>query len=100
MISENRYLTKVAFITAAGFLLDSQLLYDNVIPWKRFPFYWPFVREIYPSSVDSHHNGQATRALVCFYANLNGWTKVECKWFETPWCSLWRHEALFPGRTV
>ena len=29
--------------------------HDDVIKWKRFPHYWPFVKGIHWSLVDSHH---------------------------------------------
>ena len=33
-------------------------LLDDVIKWKHFPRYWPFVRGIYRSPVNSPHKGQ------------------------------------------
>ena len=32
--------------------------YDDVIKWKHFPRYWPFVRGIHCSPVNSPHKGQ------------------------------------------
>ena len=40
---------------------------DDVIKWKRFPRYWPFVREIHRSSVDSPHKGQWRGAWIFFF---------------------------------
>ena len=69
-------------------------IHDDVIKWKHFPRYWPFVRGIHRSPVNSPHKGQWRGALVFFYyLRLNkrlsnqlwGW------WFETPPCPLWRH---------
>ena len=69
-------------------------MHDNVIKWKHFPRYWPFVRGIQRSSINSPHTGQWRGALVfCLICALNkrlgkqsrGW------WFETPWRPLWRH---------
>ena len=34
------------------------LLHDDVIKWKHFPHYWPFVLEIHQSPVNSHHRSQ------------------------------------------
>ena len=34
------------------------LVYDDVIKWKHFPRYWPFVRGIHRSPVNSRHKGQ------------------------------------------
>ena len=33
-------------------------LHDDVIKWKHFPRYWPFVRGIHRSPVNSPHKGQ------------------------------------------
>ena len=38
--------------------------YDDVIKWKPFPRYWPFVRGIHRSPVNSPHKGQWRGALV------------------------------------
>ena len=66
------------------------VFHDDVIEWKPFPRYWPFVRGI--------HRWPAQRPVtrsfdVFFDLRLNkrlskqswGW------WFETPSCPLWRH---------
>ena len=62
---------------------------DDVIKRKQFPLYWPFVRGIHRSPVNSPH-----AELWCFLdLRLSkrlgkqswGW------WFETPSPSLWRH---------
>ena len=39
-------------------------LHDDVIQWKHFPRYWPFVRGIHRSPVNSPHKGQWRRALM------------------------------------
>ena len=41
--------------------------HDDVIKWKHFPRYWPFVRGIHRSPVDSPHKGQWRRAFVVFF---------------------------------
>ena len=48
---------------------------DDVIKWKHFPRYWPFVRGIHRSLVDSHHKGQWRGAVMLFFicAWTNGW---------------------------
>ena len=38
--------------------------HDDVIKWKHFPHYWPFVRGIYRSTVNSPHKGQRRGALI------------------------------------
>ena len=49
--------------------------HDDVIKWKHFPRYWPFVREIHRSPVNSPHKGQRRGALMfslsCGW--INGW---------------------------
>ena len=39
-------------------------LHDNVIKWKHFPRYWPFVRGIHRSPINSPHKGQICGALM------------------------------------
>ena len=50
-------------------------LHDDVIKWKHFPRYWPFVRGIHRSPVNSPHKGQRRGALmlslICIW--INGW---------------------------
>ena len=45
---------------------------DDVIKWKHFPRYWPFVRGIHRSPVNSPHKGKWRGALMFFFdARLN-----------------------------
>ena len=39
-------------------------MHDDVIKWKHFPRYWPFVRGIHRSPVNSPHKGQWRGALM------------------------------------
>ena len=39
-------------------------VHDDVIKWKHFPRYWPFVRGIHRSPVNSPHKGQWRGALM------------------------------------
>ena len=43
---------------------DHVLHHDGVIKWKHFPCYWPFVRGIHRSPVNSPHKGQRRGALM------------------------------------
>ena len=68
--------------------------HDDVIKWKHSPRYWPFVRGIHRSPVNSPHKGQWRGALV--FSLICAWIKSLGKqswgwWFETPSRSLWRH---------
>ena len=53
----------------------NHLVHDDVIKWKHFPRYWPFVRGIHRSPVNSPHKGQWCGALmfslICVW--INGW---------------------------
>ena len=68
------------------------LLHDDVIKWKHFPRYWPFVRGIHWSPVNSPHKANDAE-LWCFYPRMNkrsskqswGW------WFEMPSRQLLHH---------
>ena len=50
-------------------------IHDDVIKWKHIPRYWPFVRGIHRSPVNSPHKGQWRAALMfsltCVW--INGW---------------------------
>ena len=50
-------------------------VHDDVIKWKHFPRYWPFVRGIHRSPVNSLHRGQWRGALMfsLISAWINGW---------------------------
>ena len=62
-----------------------------IITWKHFPRYWPFVRGIHRSPVNSPHKGQWRRALMF---------SLICVW-TYPWLNnrdasdLRRHRAHF-----
>ena len=68
------------------------LSHDDVIKWKHFPRYWPFVRGIPRSPVNSRTKPVTRSFNVYFDLRPNkrlskqpwGW------WFETPSWSLWR----------
>ena len=55
--------------------LSSNFVHDDVIKWKHFPRYWPFVRGIYRSPVNYPHKGQWRRglmfSLICVW--IHGW---------------------------
>ena len=49
--------------------------HDDIIKWKHFPRYWPFVRGIHRSPVNSPHKGQRRGVLMFSFicASVNGW---------------------------
>ena len=54
---------------------QNQKLHDDVIKWKHFPRYWPFVQGIHRSPVNSPHKGQWRGALMfsLICVCINGW---------------------------
>ena len=70
-------------------------LHDDVIKWKHFPRYWPFVRGIHRYPVNSPHKGQWRGALIftLICARINGWVN-NCKAGETQSRLLWRHRKV------
>ena len=64
--------------------------HDGVIKWKHFPRYWPVVRGIHRSPVNSPHKGQWRGALMfsLICARINGWVKREAG-------DSRRHRALY-----
>ena len=70
-----RYISTLhKFITNTGILLyDVISKHDNVIKWKHFPRYWPFVRGIHQWPVNSPHKGRWRGALmfslICTWIN-------------------------------
>ena len=66
----------------------------DVIKWKHFPRYWPFVRGIHRSPVNSPHKGQWRGALMVFFiCTLNERLSKQSRgWlFRSQSHSLWRH---------
>ena len=65
------------------------LNHDDVIKWKHFPRYWPFVRGIHRSWMNSPHKGQWRRALM--FSLICAWIN---RWINNPEAgNLRRHRA-------
>ena len=81
LISDQTWGTLISHTASTGgkvgthWILGPLLLHDDVMKWKHFPRYWPFVRGIHRSPVNSPHKGQWRRALmfslICVWPN--GW---------------------------
>ena len=58
--------------------LPNKNIHADVIKWKHFPRYWPFVRGIHRSPLNSPHKGQWRGALMfsLIYARINGWVNT------------------------
>ena len=56
-------------------MLPISWYHDDVIKSKHFPRYWPFVREIHRSPVNSPHKGQGRGTLIfsLICTRINGW---------------------------
>ena len=63
--------------------------HDDVIKWKHFPCYWPFVRGIHRWPVNSPHKGQCRGALM--FSLICAWIKGEVNNREAG--DLRRHRA-------
>ena len=74
-------------------LYDLLYSHDDIIKWKHFLHYWPFVWGIHRSPVNSPPKGQCRGALIfsltCFNKRL--YRQSRHRWFEVPLRSLWRH---------
>ena len=96
------YNRKDYIFTDTPLSFEFKVTHDDVIKWKEFPCYWPFVRGIHRSPVNSRHKGQRCGALMFFCLRLNkqlskqwwGW------WFETPSRPLWHHFNVYYSRVV
>ena len=55
-----------------------QVEHDDVMKWKHFPRYWPFVREIHRPPVNSLHKGQwgGTLMFSLIWVWTNGWVNT------------------------
>ena len=62
--------------------------HDDVIEWKHFPCYWPFVTGEFPSQRPVPRSFNAFFDL-CLNKRLSKQSRR--RWFEMQSCSLWRH---------
>ena len=69
--------------------VDTTITWD-VMKWKHFPRYWPFVRGIHRSPVDPPHKGK-WRGSLMFYLIKRLSKRSIRRLFETPSRSSWRH---------
>ena len=82
MNAEIRHDTNLVIIGDTTDRHNNNLRHDDVIKWKYFPRYWPFVRGIHWWPVNSPHRGQ-WRGDLMFY--------LICAWI---WCHQWCLEWL------
>ena len=68
--------------------------HDDIIKWKHFPCYWPFVWEIHRSMVNFPWQRPVTWSFHVFFdlgLNKRLSRQSRCWWFGMPLCSLWHH---------
>ena len=94
-MKKRNYFINHLWINCGLFKLPNQkfkampLNHNDVIKWKHFPRYWPFVREIHRSWVNSPHKGQWRRALM--FSLICAWIN---RWINNPEAGdLRRHRA-------
>ena len=66
----------------------SEMTHDEVMKWTHFSQYWPFVREIHLSPVDSLYKGPMMQSFDISIDNslcklLNKQSRG--RWIKTPW---------------
>ena len=64
--------------------------HDDVIKWNLFPLYWPFVRRIHRSSVNSPHKGPVVRTLMLFWCG--SWLSVKQ---TIEWQVIWDNKSQY-----
>ena len=88
------FLVFASFVLRYPFTCHHVYNHDDVIKWKHFARYWPFVRAIHRAPVNSPHKWPVTRSFDVYFdlrpnkrlsKQSRGW------WFETLLCPLWRH---------
>ena len=105
-ISVLKTFTKVCFVILLYIFVMKNIIqigcsaevicHDDVIKWKHFPRYWPFVRGIHRSPMNSAHKGQWRGALVfsLICAWINGWVN------NSEAGDLRRHSAQYDGTVM
>ena len=70
-----RFLLWIHFCWITKIIRQKYYNHDDVIKWKHCPRYWPFVRGIHRSPVNSPHKGQwrGTLVFTLICARINGW---------------------------
>ena len=72
--------------------------HDDVIKWKHFPRYWPFVRGIHrPRWIPRTKASDAELWCFLWLHSLNKRLSKQSRgwWFETPSRPLWRHSNVY-----
>ena len=80
--------------------------HDDVFKWKHFPRYWPLVRWIHQSLVNSPHKGQWHRSLmfslICAWTNawVNNWDSIDwrchCTHYDIIVMTIFNEKSTLP----
>ena len=78
---------------------DEWWCHDMIMTWQWFPHYWPYVRGIHGSLLDSADKGPVTVTLIfpLLLAWISCWTNRRVvsafRWHDahviSPWCTIW-----------
>ena len=77
---------------------SAYICHDDVIKWKHFPCYWPFVRGT-PVTGGFPSQRPVTQSFDIFlHLRLNKRLNKQLRrrWFDTPSRSFWRHCNVYP----
>ena len=75
IISLCNYMSFTKYVFTCSIISPHRKPHDDVIKWKHFPSYWPFMRGIHRSPMNSAHKGQWRGALMfsLICTRINGW---------------------------
>ena len=92
-VAESQWYSSNSFLAVFNLDVTERCAHDDVIKWKHFPRYWPFVWGIHRSPVNFSHKSQWRGTMMFFYLRLNKRLSKESWdwWFETPSRPLWCH---------
>ena len=68
MTSRRQYIPAYFILNTKRHIAQKTDTHDDVIKWKHFPHYWPFVKGTHWSLVDSPHKGQWRGALMFLWS--------------------------------
>ena len=86
LVETNDCMISRAWWTYLCIFINFLWTHDEVIKWKHFPRFWPFVRGIRRSQVNSPHKGQWRGALI--FSLICAWTN---SWANTGHAGDLRH---------
>ena len=96
-VRTGRLKTNQYFFKSVSSEHSSHIIMTSLTKWKHFSRYWPFVRGIHRSPVNSPHKGQWRGALmfslICVW--INGWVNNRDAGDLRCYRPLWRHRNVY-----